>query len=585
LRPTTTVALAEAQGTAARRQIEGDGGNNADPRLRTSLQSILPSAEKTPTAEVRVSELLIAVSTLVLLVACANVASLLIARGLRRRREIAVRLALGIGRGRLMAQLVVEAVVLALLGGVGALLVVRWGGGLVRDLLLSNYAWDAAVDGRVLGYTAVIALGTGLLAGIIPAIGAGATDLARALKEGAREGSPQRSRMRNLLLLAQLALAVVLLVGTGLFVRSLQNVNAVELGMQTNRVIVATMDLGPAGFAPSETQSIFSAMAQRARAVHGIAGVAIGGALPFSSSYAVHLRVPGIDSLPRVSDGGPYVNAVTPEFFSTLGIRILRGRGFTAADQTSHARIMIVSESMTRLIWRGRDPIGQCISYNADSLPCTTIVGVAENTHRNGIVEGSEVLQYYVQLEYAPVFMRDRILFIRPLAGDPAPWIEPIRRVLQTTLPRLPYADVRPMNTLLSREVRPWRLGATMFGVFGLLALLLTVLGLYSVVAYAVAQRTHELGVRIALGASGLRIVGLIVRRGVTLAILGVTLGIAIALAAGRFVEPLLFHVSARDPLTLALVATLLILVAVGASLLPARRAATVDPVEALRSE
>ena len=586
LRPTATIAQAEAQGTALRRGIVMDGGNPADSTMRASLKPVLSRDEKSPSAEVRVSKLLVGVSAVVLLIACANVASLLVARALRRRREIAVRLALGIGRARLMTQLVVESVVLALLGGVGALLVVRWGGALVRNALLGNYAWDdGVVDGRLLAYAGAIALAAGLLAGIIPALGASAADLTRALKEGAREGSPHRSGVRNALLLGQTALAVVLLIGTGLFVRSLRNVNAVELGMETNKVLVATMDLRAAGFAPAETQSMFEIMARRARSVSGIANAAIGGALPFNSSYATYLRVPGVDSLPRVSDGGPYVNAVTPEFFPTLGIHILRGRPITAADMATHARVMVVSESMARLVWSGRDPIGQCVGFDADSLPCTTVVGIAENTHRQRIIEKSEVLQYYVQLEYAPEFMRNRILFIRPVAGDPAHWVEPLRRILQTAAPNLPFADVRPMNMLLDREIRPWRLGATMFAVFGVLALVLTALGLYSVVAYGVAQRTHELGVRIALGAGQGSILRLIVRHGVALAITGTLLGIAIALASGRLVAPLLFEVSSHDAVTFVAVALVLVAVSILASVVPAMRASRVDPVVALRAD
>ena len=288
---------------------------------------------------------------------------------------------------------------------------------------------------------------------------------------------------------------------------------------------------------------------------------------------------------PDVKDGGPYVNAVSPEFFQTLGVRILRGRGFTAADEASHARVMVVSESMARLIWRGRDPIGQCVGAGADSLPCSTIVGIAENTHRNGVIEQSEVLQYYVQLQYASEYMADRVLFVRPADGNLGRWVEPVRRLLQTTAPNLPFADISPMETLYDWQIQPWRLGATMFAAFGALALLLTALGLYSVVAYAVTQRTHEFGVRIALGASSPRIVGSIVRHGIVLATAGAALGTGIALVAARMVQPMLFQVSAHDPVTFVLVVAILVLVSVIASVLPARRAASVDPVIALKAE
>jgi len=355
--------------------------------------------------------------------------------------------------------------------------------------------------------------------------------------------------------------------------------------METNRVLVATVNLRGAGFASAERQSLYATMAERVRHMPGIAGAAIGGALPFRSSFADYFRVPGIDTLPSVNDGGPYVNAVTPEFFQTLGIRILRGRGFTAADEASHARVMVVSESMAQLIWRGRDPIGQCVGAVADSLPCTTIVGIAQTTHRQGVIEDSEVLQYYIQLQHASKEMGDRYLFVRSTDGNLTRWVEPVRRTLQTAAPNLPFADVRPMESLYDWQIQPWRLGATMFGAFGALALLLTVLGLYSVIAYAVAQRTHEFGVRIALGADGARIMGQVVRHGLVLSLSGAALGIIVALGAGRFVEPLLFHTSPHDPVTFSVVAVVLILASIVASLLPARRAASVDPVVALRAE
>jgi predicted permease len=355
--------------------------------------------------------------------------------------------------------------------------------------------------------------------------------------------------------------------------------------METKEVDVATMDLTSAGFAPADVSPLFQRMAQRVKEMPGIADVAIGGALPFNSSYATRFRVPGIDSLPRVPDGGPYVNAVTPEFFKALGVHILRGRAFTSADVAAHAPVMVIGEAMARLIWRGRDPIGQCVRYDNDTLPCMTIVGISENAHRNGIVERSEVLQYYVPLAYAPAFMTDRILFIRPADGAPDRWVDQLRRTLQTSAPRLPYADVRPMHTLLDGEMRPWRLGATMFAVFGALALVLTALGLYSVVAYGVAERTHEFGVRIALGADAGHVMGIVVRHGLGIAIAGAVLGTAIAITGGRFIEPLLFQVSPRDPLTFVLVAAVLVIVAVVASALPAWRAAKVPPVIALKTD
>ena len=588
LAPGATVAHAEAQGTAVVRGMEAarTDGQPPDTAASVSLQSILPGSDGEASAEARIAKLLASVSLLVLLIACANVANLLVARAVQRRREIAVRLALGAGRSRLVAQLVTEGVLLALLGGAAALLLVRWGGALIRTVLLSGYTWEGAgIDARMLGFTAAVAIGAGLLAAIVPALQASAPNVTRALRDGSRQGSVQRTRTRSALLLVQAALAVILLVGTGLFVRSFQNINAVGLGMETNRVLVATVDLPGAGFKPTDIDVIHRDLAERAQRSAGIASASVAAALPFRSSYATMLKIPGRDSLPQVKDGGPYVNAVTPEFFRTLGIRILRGRGFTGEDRASRARVMVVSESMARLFWPGKDPIGQCVLFDADSLPCMRIVGIAENTHRQGIVEDTDVLQYYVQLEHAPAFMKERVLFVRPADGEPEHWVEPVRRTLQSTAANLPYTDVRPMRALLASHVRPWRLGATVFGIFGGVALLLTALGLYSVISYAVAYRRHEMGVRVALGATGMDILALTLSSGLRVAATGVVLGVAIALWAGRYVESLLFEVSPHDPLIVLLVAGVLLGVAAIASLLPAVRAAKVDPLTALRAD
>jgi len=348
---------------------------------------------------------------------------------------------------------------------------------------------------------------------------------------------------------------------------------------------VAPMDLRGAGFGRADVGSLFAQMEERVRRLPGIASASVGGALPFRSSYAILFSVPGHESLPHVEDGGPYVNAVSRDFFSTTGTHILRGRGFNLTDDATHARSMVISESMARLIWKGDDPLGQCVVFDADSLPCTTVVGVAQNTHRLHIVEKNEVLQYYVRLEHAPAFMEDRILFVRPKTGDPAAWTEPVRRVMQTTAPNLPFADVRPMRTLLGGEIHPWRLGAAMFGVFGALALVLTALGLYSVIAYSVAQRMHEMGVRIALGARRTNILSLIVRQGVGVALTGTAIGAVVTLAAGRLVQPLLYQVSPHDPVILLFAIGVLLVVATVASLVPAHRATSVDPARALRAE
>ena len=586
LRPDATPARAESQATSALR-LDQAGDPDLDSRDAAVLEPIVPDASKWKTTEARVSKLLVAVSLFVLLIACANVANLLLARALRRRREIAVRLALGIGRGRLVRQLVTESVLLALLGAVGALGVVRWGGALVRSTLLGDYAWaDSPVDARMLVFTGVVAVITGLVAGLVPAVQGSTPDLARALRESAREGSTHRSRTRAGLLIAQAAFSVVLLVGTGLFVRSLRNVNGVKVGMDTGRVLLGMMDLRSVGLGNADAHATFLRMRDRAAALPGVASASVAVAAPFRFSYGVSIKIVGRDSSPTPKGGGPYLDAVTPEFFSTLGVRILRGRAFTDADRRSQTRVMVIGETMSRLYWpQGTDPIGQCVFVDVDSIPCARVVGVVADTHRSGIVEENQSAQFYVPLEQAPASMSARVLLVRMTGDEPERMIEPLRRAMQSAAPNLPFADVRVMRSLLDRQVRPWKLGATMFGVFGALALVLTALGLYSVIAFAVVQRTHEMGVRIALGARPGEIRSLVVTQGVAIAVIGVALGAAFALLAGSVVEPLLFHESPYDPLVFAVVGVVLVGVAALASLVPATRASHVDPVVAMRAD
>jgi putative ABC transport system permease protein len=585
LAPGATLARAEGDATAILRSADPDMVRS-DSTARLSLASILPRNARERPPEARIATLLGGVSLLVLLIACANIANLLLARALRRRREIALRLALGVSRARLGAQLLTESLVLAALGGAAAILVVRWGGSVIAALLLDRPASGAGgVDARVVAVTVALALVTGILTGLVPAIQASTADLTRALREGARDGSVQRSRTRTALVLVQAALSVVLLVGTGLFVRSLRNINAVELGIDTRNVLAATMDLESMGYTPAQVDAVFRQMAERFATTPGIAHVSVAGILPFASSYAERIAVPGLDPLPRVKDGGPYLNSVGADFFATLGTRIVRGRPITAADEQRHARVIVVNETMASLYWPGQDPIGRCVKVGGRDAPCSEVIGVSENTHRQAILDADQILHYYVPLELGPEFMKSRVLFVRPQGDDARQMIEPVRRMMQSFAPNLPYANVRVMQTLLGSEVRPWQLGATMFGIFGGLALLLAAIGLYSVVAYGVTQRTHEMGVRVALGARANDVLRLVVVEGLRIVLAGAVAGLIIAAAAGPAVTTLLYHVSPRDPAVFGIVLGTLVLVAVLATIIPAWRASRVDPVIALRAD
>jgi predicted permease len=315
----------------------------------------------------------------------------------------------------------------------------------------------------------------------------------------------------------------------------------------------------------------------------GVEGAALATSIPFYSSSSARLRIPGRDSLPVTRDGGPYVVEVTPEYFATMGTRIVRGRGFLDADRAGAPRVAVVSETFARLIWPNVDALGKCIRIGADTVPCSEIVGIAEDAKRQRL-ESVPVMQYYVPLDQRQIRMSAPVLFVRT-GVDPEALVVPVRRELQRILPDAPYVDVRSLETLIDPQIQPWRLGAAMLALFGLLALVIAAVGLYGVISYEVVQRRHEFGVRLALGATPLGVMGLVVGRAVRLVVLGLAAGAALALGASRQVESLLFETSARDPTVFALVALTLIGAALLAGVVPSMRAMRVDPASALRSE
>jgi predicted permease len=531
-------------------------------------------------SDAKVASWLIGVAAMVLLIACANVANLLLARALKRRREIALRIALGVSRGRLLMQLLTESLMLATLGGAAGLAIAQWGGVAMRRLLLneSDTGPTAFTDPRLLFFSAALALVAGVLTGLAPAFQTGRGDVATALKAGAREGVVHRSRLRVALLIAQAALSVVLLVGAGLFLRSLSNVENVPMGYDADRLLYA--DFTDRGVKRDSVQNVAlrRAMLARAQTLPGVEHATRALTVPFWSTWEYSLFVAGIDSVDKLGDFT--LQAGTPGFFETMGTRILRGRAFDATDGEHAPRVMVVGESMAKKLWPSEDAIGKCVRVNVDTMPCTTVIGVAEDVRR-GSMDKPE-LHYYMPIDqFHPT---QGGLFVRT-HGSAAASAEAVRRALQPLIDGGSYVTVTPMSTIIASQIRSWKLGAMMFSIFGALALVLAAIGLYSVIAYNVTQRTHEMGVRVALGAQARDVVRLIVSEGLRIVLPGVVLGALIALVGGRWIAPLLFQVSPKDPRVLTGVVALLITVAIAASWLPARRAARVDPNEALRAD
>jgi putative ABC transport system permease protein len=528
----------------------------------------------------RVAGWLLGISGLVLLIACANVANLLLARALRDRREIGIRLALGGSRLRILGQVVTESLLLAALGAVAALAVTRWGAQLLRAGLFPEVFWpESPVGGRVPALVLGLAVVAGLAAGLLPALQASRPGVADVLKSGASRGhTGGAGRARSALMVLQAMISVVLLVGAGLFVRSMQRVASLDLGFDPDGVLLAS-PVFENGVPDARRQAFWAEATRRLAAVPGVEQVSTDLSIPFWSSSSYRLTVPGLDSVPNLSSA---VHVVEPGYFDLMRLRVLRGRALRAGD----TQALVVNETMARALWPGEDAIGKCVEIHPDAdraVPCAAVVGVVENSRLHGLVE-NEAMHYYLPVAQRIVQNGPSGVLVR-LAGESGRAIPALRAEMLRADPAVRYAEIQELGDLIDPEASSWRLGATVFSLFGLLALLVSGIGLYSVLAFAVAQRKFELGIRSALGAGSGDLVRLVVGQALRLVGIGIALGIAAALAAGGRIEPLLFQVSPRDPLVLAGVVLVLLASAVVAAVVPSRRALRVDPATALRAE
>ena len=520
------------------------------------------------------------VALIVWLIACANVANLLLARALQRRREIAVRLALGVSRARLASQLLTESVILALLGGVSGVIVAQVGGALLRKAFLAPTSTATVItDPRTLIFAGGTALLAGLLTGLAPLLQTRRVNLGHDLRAGVREGSYQKSPLRSALLILQGTLSVVLLVGAGLFVRSLSHVKAVPLGFQPEHVLMVERNMRGVPLDSVPSIALLHRLHEAASTIPGVTVASRQLTMPFWDSWSMDLHVSGIDSVSKL--GQFQLNAVSPEYFEAMGTRILAGRGITASDVAGAPGAMVVSQSMAKKLWPREEALGKCVRINSDTLPCRYVVGVAENIKTDQLGDDPGLYYYVPSAQFHP---QDGGLFLK-VSGNPDVMKEAVRKALQPLMPGASYLTVTPIRDIIGEQTQPWRLGASMFVVFGFLALVLAAIGIYSVIAFNVSQRLHEIGVRVALGATTANIVNHVVSGGLKLAAAGVGLGVAVAFGLSHWIEPLLFEQSPRDPVIYVLVAGTLLAVAMLASFIPARRAGGVDPVRALRME
>jgi putative ABC transport system permease protein len=570
---------------ALRTSWAADEKNNASsPLSKANPRAILAPVQfaRGPQAgnDSKVAAWVTGVAIIVLLIACANVANLMLSRAVRRRREIALRLALGVGRGRLVRQLLTETTVLAAAGGVAGLLVAQWGGATLRALFLSQETAAGAVsDGRTMLFTIAATIGAALLTGLLPALLSSRADLARALNAGARDAGARRSHARTTLLVTQATLSVILLVGAGRFVRSLRNVQDMRLGYDVDPLLFVGANPRGVKLTNEEGRALDLHLADAARGVPGVVAATPAASIPFWSNEGRGLWVPGVDSVKKL--GRFLLQTGSPDYFRVVGTRILRGRAFNAGDGSTSPRVVVVSEGMAKVLWPAADPLGKCVRIGADTAPCTTVIGVAEEMRLRSLTDQRE-FSYYVPYSQYEAFAG--AYFVR-VAGDPKDFADAVRRRMQSVMPGASYVTVQPLRVLIDPRMKSWEFGATMFVAFGGLALALAGIGLYSVMAYGVAQRRQEIGVRIALGASRSTVVRLVVGSGMRLVVAGVVIGSVVALWAGRWLEAVLFHESPRDPAVFALVAVVLIIVAFVATAMPALAASRVDPNVALRAD
>jgi predicted permease len=522
------------------------------------------------------------VALIVLLIACANVANLFLVRATERRREHALRIALGVSRARLLAHVVTEIAIFVAPAAILAVGIAVAGTKVLGALFLPGaVATTVLGDPRTFAFAGAAALVAAGLTSVVPSVEIGRTNLAAFIKDGARDSSRRTSRVRHALLSLQGALSVVLLIAAGLFVRSLSNVRTMRLGYDVDPVLYVRPAWEGAKLSDAARVELSRRLLDDARTIPSVSSAALGETLPFSITLSEDLFKVTHDSVLNWPKGAGFtLQSASPEYFHTVGTRVIRGRSITDADRAGAPLVMLVSEAMAKWIWPGQDAIGQCLRL-ADTAPCRTVVGITEGIKQSSLSDDPGT-QYYLPIgQYHP---ENASLFIR-IDGDASRATETVRRHLQHLMPGGLYVTVTPMRDIMGREERSWQLGATMFVALGVLALVLAAVGLYSVIAYGVVQRTRELGVRVALGARTSDVLRLVLGDGVRFTILGLAIGGAIALAVGRWVEPLLFGEHATDPLVFGAVTGILTLTTVAACILPAHRAARVDPNVALRAD
>jgi putative ABC transport system permease protein len=579
LKPGVTLAQAQTEVEIIARRLQA-----LYPKTNANQSLFLMPLQERIVGNIRLTLLiLLGAVGCVLLIACANVANLLLARAATRQREIALRTALGASRGRVVRQLLTESATLALLGGIGGALLAKWGVGLLVALSRNlPRADEIGINASVLAFTLVVSLLTGLLFGLVPAWQTAQVNLTQALKEGGRGagGGAQRHRALSFLVVGEVALAMVLLTGAGLLVNSFVRLQNVRLGFDEKNLLTLRMDL-PNPYAQPEQKAIFfEQLQQRVAALPGVEAVGLITELPLapgSSDFTF-----SIEGRPAPEPGqspNADIRNVNRDYFRTMRIPLLKGRYFTEAEVRNDGRVIIISEVLAERFFGGENPIGERLRLASPGQEPYEIIGIVGDVRHRGLGIDLRQTIYFptLRLGYASLVIRT--------VTDPKSLAAVVRREVLAIDPKQPVASVKRMEEWVAASVAQPRYRTLLLGVFSAVALLLSVVGIYGVLSYAVTQRTREIGLRMALGAPRWNVLSLVIGQGMKLALIGVGIGVVAALALSRVMSNLLYEITATDPLTFTMIPLLMAGIALLACWLPARRAARVDPMVALRSE
>jgi predicted permease len=522
--------------------------------------------------------LLMAVFALVLMIACANAASLLLARATSRTREMAIRSALGAGRGRLIRQMLVESLLLSSIAGLAGVLLAWWVAQLLMRLKPASVpiALEVPLDWRVISFTLVVSIATGIIFGLVPALRSAAVNAAPVLKEETQTAGARKSRLRSALLIGEIAICVVLLAGATLCVRSLMHANTIDPGFDTHHIALTTLDPSSLGYSHEKDAAFYQRLMDRVMALQGVTAASYANFLPLGTSGEETSA--GMSLTKDPNQIHVHVFRVDPGYFTTMGITMLRGRDFTQKESDSaEPGVLVVNDAMAQRLWPGQDPIGKRVALGG-AKAMSEVIGVVKTGKYRTLGEGPMDVVYRGTLPPA------RTLVLRT-TGDARSLLEAVRRQVQAVDPLMAATDSETIEEYMALPLFPARTMGLLLGASGFLAVVLTAIGLFGVIAYVVSQRTHEIGVRMALGARQSDVLKLVIGQGLFVTVTGLGIGLAAAFAAARLLSPVLYGIGANDPATLAGVAVGVTMVSMLACYIPARRAMNVDPAVALRYE